>query len=197
MDTLTYSLCYTPALIKGDFPNPVCSDKKIHVRLRDFNKAQVIRGFERKLTYLISYLINYGSMAKLQGVCEDRTIIKAFLESTDSQQLVQVIRGAGQIPFKGFVVRTNYKKESSADNKAFGCVLPEVFPLSYDKFGIHIEGTLNNFLSKLNITLFDYLFNDAYAILLHKAPSTDANNKYINRENRKINRLLGDFEKLW
>ena len=39
---LTYSILYTPDQTTNPGVNYVCSDKKIHVRFRDFNKEQVI-----------------------------------------------------------------------------------------------------------------------------------------------------------
>ena len=57
---LSYSLVYTPDTATSELTNPVCSDKRIHIRFRDFNKPQMISGFERKLTYLMTALMNYS-----------------------------------------------------------------------------------------------------------------------------------------
>ena len=38
---LTYSVIYTPDLTTDTGINYVCSDNKIHIRFRDFNKPQV------------------------------------------------------------------------------------------------------------------------------------------------------------
>ena len=194
MGALTYSLCYTPTNGSGAGINPVCSDKKIHVRLRDFEKPQLIRGFERKLTYLITYLVNYGYVSKLLKNCSQKTVINALLESADVQQICQVLKYEGHLNFKALDIRANYKK---AAGETFGKVIPDVFPLEQDKFGVYQEGDLQTFLKKLNLSLFDYLFNDAYSIIFHKAFAAEANAKYINREQRKTDRLLNDFKNLW
>ena len=60
---LTCSVLYTPSkndlAIDSDNLKYLCRDNKIHIRFRDYNKKQVIRGFESKLTYLLTYLMNY------------------------------------------------------------------------------------------------------------------------------------------
>lgn len=197
MDTeLTYSLVYTPDFPRTAAFNPICSDKKIHIRLRDFDKPQIIKGFERKLAYLITYLINYGdlSLVSMLNLCDQKTILKAFLENEDMKQLYRTIKYEKQIDFKSFVVKANYKK---SEHVAFGNVLRSVFPITYDKFGAPKEGSLKTFLEKLKLTLLEYLFDDSYSIIIHKVSTQELNAKYINKENRKVNKLLSDFEKLW
>ena len=60
---LTCSILYTPSVsrIKTNIDNLkyICRDNKIHIRFKDYNKKQVIKGVEAKLTYLITYLMNY------------------------------------------------------------------------------------------------------------------------------------------
>lgn len=193
---LTYSLVYTPDFSNTTPFNPVCSDKKIHIRLRDFDKPQIIRGFERKLTYLVTYLLNYSNPALINmfSSYDPKIIINALIESDDMKDVYRTIKYEKQIDFKSFMVKTNYKKK---EHTLFGNVLKNVFPIDYDKYGAPLEGSLKTFLKKLKLTLIEYLFDDSYSIIIHKTPAEKLNAKYINKENRKADKLLNDFEKLW
>ena len=66
MTTLTYSLIYTPKTITNYKAKYVCSDCKVHIRLKDFNSPQIIRGFEAKLTYLISYIFHSNQCSNIE-----------------------------------------------------------------------------------------------------------------------------------
>lgn len=193
---LTYSLIYTPDLKTETNINYVCSDKKIHIRFRDFNKPQtLIAGFEKKLTYLISYLMNFSYITNLFEICDIKTIINALLDSEDLKTIYNNIKYTKQIDFKSFRLTPNYKK---SDCVAFGKVEETAFPLEYDEFGVKKEGDLNTFLSKLKVGLLDYLFNDSYAIFIHEKVEYDSNQKFKNKESRKETQLDNtDYIKLW
>ena len=59
MTKLAYSLIFTPSTVSKDISH-LCSDDKIHIRLDNFDKCCRIEGFERKLTYLLTYMFNYN-----------------------------------------------------------------------------------------------------------------------------------------
>ena len=192
---LTYSILYTPELKTSPNINYVCSDNKIHVRFRDFNKEQIITGFEKKLTYLLSYLVNFSYINNLFDICDIKTVVNALLDSEDVKKIYNSIKYNKQIDFKCFRLTPNYKK---TDCIAFGKVLEEVFPLEYDEFGALKQATLETFLSKLKIGLLEYLFNDSYSIIIHKKQDEDINEKFKNKETRKETRLENtDYIKLW
>ena len=129
---LTYSILYTPEERENPGINYVCSDNKIHVRFRDFNSPQVIKGFEKKLTYLMAYLMNYSFTSELFGHCNEKTIINALLESKDVKTIYDVIKYDMQIDFKAFRLTPNYKRKAEA--KPFGDLFDLAFPLKYDEF---------------------------------------------------------------
>ena len=58
---MNYKIIYTPNIDDGvqaldrDI-NFLCADNKLHIRLRDYDKEEVIHGFIDKLTYVVTYL---------------------------------------------------------------------------------------------------------------------------------------------
>ena len=192
---LTYSILYTPDQMTNPGVNYVCSDKKIHIRFRDFNKEQVISGFEKKLTYLMSYLMNFSYITSLFDICDEKTIMNALLDSEDVKSIYNNIKYNKQIDFKCFRLTPNYKK---SECKAFGKVEQTAFPLLYDEFGAPKQGDLETFLNKLKVSLLEYLFNDSYSIILHEKSEDNVNEKFVNKELRKEDRVANpDFIQLW
>ena len=192
---LTYSILYTPDQTTNPGVNYVCSDKKIHVRFRDFNKEQVISGFEKKLTYLMSYLMNFSYITSLFDICDERTIMNALLDSKDVTRIYNCIKYDMQIDFKSFRLTPNYKK---SDCVAFGAVEQTAFPLLYDEFGAPKQGDIETFLNKLKVSLLEYLFNDSYSIILHEKSEDNVNEKFVNKELRKEDRVANtDYIQLW
>lgn len=193
-EKLTYSLIYTPSTKSDGDVNYVCSDGKIHIRFRDFNSPQLIQGFERKLTYLMAYLTNFSYIHELFDRCNTETIICEVLKSPWVKELYDCIRYDKGIGFKSFKFAVNYRKGKCLP---FGNVLAEVFPLKVNALGKYMEGDLSIFLSGIGLTLFEYLFDDRYSILIHTAVNYTANEKFIRRGERKVNKLTSDFVNLW
>lgn len=191
---LTYSLLYTPEESENLGLNYVCSDNKIHVRFRDFNRPQIIKGFERKLTYLMTYLINYSSTNELFGHCSDKTLINAFMETEEVKKIFNSIKYDKGIDFKSFRFTPNYKRKENA--VAFGNLNSLVFPLNYDEFNRPLTTTLDTFLNKLKISLLEYLFNDSYSIVIHELDENRIDEKFINKALRKANKT-SDYVELW
>lgn len=192
---LTYSIIYTPDITTNNGVNYVCSDNKIHIRFRDFNKPQVISGFERKLTYLMTYLMNYSFVSELFDHCNEKTLINALLDSIDVQKIYNAIKYDKQIDFKSFRLTSNYKRKDEL--VIFGKVEESAFPLTYDEFGLKKIADLETFLHKLKVGLLEYLFNDSYSIIIHEKDETDVNVKFINKELRKNRAAESDFVELW
>ena len=193
---LTYSIIYSPDLKTNTGVNYVCSDNKIHVRFRDFNKPQMISGFERKLTYLMTYLMNYSYVSDLFKSCNEKTLMNILLDSADVEKIFNAIKYDKQIDFKAFRLTLNYKRKDEL--VAFGKLEQSAFPLDYDEFGNVKTASLETFLHKLKVGLLEYLFNDSYSILIHEKEETDVNVKFINKELRKgRNNAHSDYIELW
>lgn len=194
---LTYSIYYTPSAdIDDGVINYICFDNKVHVRFRDFNSEMLIVGFEKKLSYLLTYLMNYSYLPKVIGVYDDKTLIDTFLKSSDVAAIYSSIsnNSCGKT-FKGIRLKPNYRKN---DCQPFGKVDIKCFPIKIVD-GIIQTGDLNTFLSTLKISLDEYLFNDSYMIILREDKKLDINKKFINRENKKQSRVASDFDitELW
>ena len=165
------------------------------IRFRDVNKPQVISGFERKLTYLMTYLMNYSYISELFDHCNEKTLINALLDSKDVEKLFNAIKYDKQINFKAFKLSANYKRKDEL--VIFGKLEQTAFPLDYDEFNAPMKGDLETFLRKLKVGLLEYLFNDSYSIILHEKDENDANVKFINKELRKNRAAESDFVELW
>jgi hypothetical protein len=184
---LTYSIYYTPSknpMAHNDL-NYVCSDNRIHIRFRDFNKEQIIGGFEKKLTYLVTYLMNYSYLPSIIGKYDTKTLIKNFLKTDDIQHVISAIAVYnGLHKFKGLKLTANYRKKECLP---FGDVDKDCFPLN-SQDGIIAVGSLKEFLEKLRIDLIEYLFNDSYFIILRENKEKAINNKFINKQAKKLER---------
>lgn len=194
---LTYSIYYTPNADNADeVINYICFDNKVHVRFRDFNSEMLVIGFEKKLSYLLTYLMNYSYLPKVIGVYDNATLIDTFLKSSDVATIYSSISNntCGKT-FKGIRLKPNYKKSAC---EPFGSVNPRCFPAKVVDGVIQI-GDLHTFLSTLKISLDEYLFNDSYVIILHEDKKVDINKKFINRQNKKFNPAISDFNitELW
>ena len=197
MGKLTYSICYTPSQKISDDAaiNYLCFDGKVHVRFRDFNSEMLVMGFERKLIYLLTYLMNYSYAPKVIGMYDENAIIDAFLKSADVTAIYQAIEAHSCAKsFKGIKLKKNYKRQGI--NSAFGTNEPSCFPLrALDS--IVETGDLQTFLNMFRISLDEYLFNDSYIIILHEAKPLTANKKFLNKainttiaDMRTINRMI-------
>lgn len=193
---LTYSLNYTPSFKTNSEINFICSDNKIHVRLDNFYTEITIEGFEKKLTYLLTYLINYSYLPKVIGVEKESLLIETFLKTSDISAINEAIRKHFNFDnFKGLNLRKNYKKLNC---NTFGLTDSNCFPLLYEE-NITQAGDLNTFLSILNISLDEYLFNDSYSIIIHEVSNKDMNKKFTQKQQRKINKSIqqNSFVELW
>ena len=194
---LTYSIYYTPnSDIETEAINYICFDNKVHVRFRDFNSEMLIMGFERKLSYLLTYLMNYSYLPKVIGMYDEATLIDTFLKSSDIAAIYSSIsnNSCGKT-FKGIRLKPNYRKGAC---EPFGDVDMRCFPIKIVD-GVAQVGDLSTFLSTLKISLDEYLFNDSYVIILHEDRKLDINKKFINRQNKKEQRLSSNFDiaQLW
>lgn len=162
----TYKLVFVPSKeeLKIDSSIYICSDGKVHIRFRDFNEEQEIRGFEKKLTYLISYLFNFCYLPKVLKKYSEKELITDFLKTNDVNCIVNLIKvfSHGKY-FRGLKLAKNYRKRAC---KYFGNLNLDYFPLNKENSNIETIGNLNTFLTTFKISLEDYLFNDGYEIVL-------------------------------
>ena len=116
----------------------ICSDHYIHIRMTDIIKPQVFRGFEKKLLYLISYLLHNGKDSEIINVEEAL------------KRMVLVSK------FKGIKILNNYKKTECVKigDVALG-VFPTINGQGLDFFcksfalDDHIKSTTDSILSFL------------------------------------------------
>lgn len=197
--SLTYSINYTPEYKARSFVSFMCSDNRIHLRFKNFEKEEEIKGFEKKLVYLMTYLFNYSYMPNI--VCnttyDNYQLISNFLNTDDIKDIILYIKlnGNGYFEkFKGFKIKVNYKKSNLS--LPFGKLDDNCFPLNREN-QILLKGSLDIFLSTLKINLWDYLFNDGYSINILKVKNQKFNDKFINKELKKYNKVNQNLVELW
>ena len=197
---LTFTLSYTPNLNLNNEINFVCSDNKIHFRFKDFTKEEFIMGFEKKLTYLMTYLFHYSYLPTVipENINVDKEILlNSFLKTNDVIQIMTTINfHITNTKFKGFRAAYNYKKKGNVN--PFGDVCHTCFPLKVED-NVLQKGCLKLFLDTLKVSLADFLFNDAYTIQLSDIGDITVNNKFINKELKKLNKLnsMDTLVELW
>ena len=189
-------ICYIPEELNQDSINFICSDNKVHVRFRDFNDADVIAGFEQKLTYLLSYLMNYSYMQNTILTYDKDALLKNFLQTSDVAEINACIRAESCNPkYKGI----KYSKNLDASYKPFGEVNLACFPIHLENSVVR-SGDLNFFLSAFRISLRDYLFNDNYIVIIDDIKISEINKKFINKMIKKAETTSGqemDVVELW
>ena len=100
-----------------------------------------------------------------------------------------------QTNLKGFKAYLNYNKKE--DLKPFGDLDINCFPLLKENDTFK-KGSLQVFLRMLNTNVIDYLFNDAYVVILHKISTKNTNQKYINKQNKRNSKIKREHLKiLW
>lgn len=181
---LTYKIVYTPnkdtkQSILDNSVNFLCSDDKIHIRLRDYDHEEVIHGFIDKLTYAITYLFQ---RAVIQEPITNN-IIEKVVNSDDSLKIlndwvVSLFKGC-----KGLKVSKNYRKIKKNKETPLGSFLPGTCPLINDVSYGDIQ-----FLNRAwNILEFyDILLNDAIDIVITKDVSKSCYEKFTNKQVRKV-----------
>lgn len=198
---LTVSILYTPTNKdwKKELPNYICSDNKVHIRFKDYITSERISGFEAKLTYLLSYLINYSYIPTLLVKTDNKVISDSFLKTDSVDDICSSIKFFMQNDnFKGLKLLKNYKRQLRTCNY-FGKLDPNCFPLNYSS-DIPIAGSLNSFLINFgNISLDEYLFNDSIEIIIHEARiiKEDKFKRKEIRKNNKSKSVDSDFVELW
>lgn len=198
---INYSIIFTnnSKELNKNLDKYICFDNKIHIRFKDFNAEEFIVGFEKKLTYLLSYLINYCYMPTLIGDYTNKEILTSFLLYNDVLKIIDFFKKdmESTVDFAGFLLKPNYKKHREKC-KEFGETDIKFFPLQI-KNNLIEAGNLNIFLKTFNINLYDYLFNDDYVIWLHDK-EFKVNKKFDMRKLKKTNRQLNkdiNIVELW
>ena len=176
----------------NNYTDYTCFDKKIHVRLRDFNHKCSIYGFENKLAYLLTYLIHTDYAIPLDDYEHLNKVLKNFGTTDQVMEIVSVIANRTlNTKVKGIKILKNYNRQKTC--KPFGDVVLEAFPDTTDIIG---KNALNTFLKKLNVTLEEYLYNDGiYLILTDKNKVKNTNQKFNNKAKQRYNSC--DLEVLW
>jgi len=193
-DKYTCSILYNPET-KTNYYNAkyVCADGKIHIRFRDFDKPQLIEGFEAKLAYLISFIFYEGGYSSKEE----------FLKSNDiwllNEYLKRGIEKYNNYEYKGLLLLDNYSKK--AETVTFGIHNLDCFPnpirQPYEDDNSYLEKSkLNVFTEEFKIgNIIDFLFNDGYKIIIHKRKEIK-DNKFI-RKQRKIQDKKSGLIELW
>ena len=185
---LVYKVVYTPNKdtkqnVLDSSVNFLCSDDKLHIRLRDYDHEEVISGFVNKLTYVITYLIqNY-----VAGNKSDEEVIDSFVKNDAafceiSLWLNEEFTSRG-VNYKGIKLSKSYRKVKK-NSKSLG---------SFKEGTCYLEGgckfaSFENFALSLGIVnLGTFLLNDAIDLVIVKDTSKKScYTKFTNKQVKKV-----------
>ena len=156
----------------------ICSDDKIHLRLRDYDHEEVIHGFINKLTYVVTYLFQ---RAVISDELTDN-IFEKFVNSDESLKKIEMwlksIYLANGKTLKGLKISRNYRKIKKSVATPLGSFITGTCPL---KDGI-TYGDIDFFASSLNfIPIEELILNDSLDIVISKDVVKDAYTKFTNK----------------
>lgn len=141
--------------------------------------------------------MNYSYIPSVIGEYEVKPLIEGFLKTPDLATVLHTVKSnIHNQDFRGFNASKNYKRSNL---KYFGNVDKNCFPLEEGESGIISIGSLKTFLNTLKISLYEYLFNDGYFIVIHANKDQKLDAKFINKKLRKENRqtIVSNLEQLW
>ncbi len=193
---LTYKLIYTPSRnsfysVEESNINFVCSDKRIHVRLRDYDKEEVIRGFINKLTYLVTYLVNYVEGSDSARFSSDDELLKSATKNINLYLGYNIGNLIHVDDFKGLKISKNYRRLKEFN--PLGSIPSNLCP--YSNSGE--SNSLSFFLKAFNINIHDFLFNDAYEIVITKDKDSKMYQKFLNKQNKTKKEVKEERVALW
>lgn len=160
--------------------SPLCRDKKIHVRLQDYDKPMIIAGFEDKLEFLITWLFH-----KETSMYFTKGEIDKFMQ-LDSVEHIRRELLNGIFDAKSYdclKVGLCYKKNRNI-NYTTG-FMPSQF---YNMDGcLNTDDDIRQFLSIVDSkTILGFLLNDAIELSIVKKVHKDPNKKYRNKSKNKM-----------
>lgn len=199
---LVYSLIYMPSISSDKTINYLCSDNKVHIRLKKYGiKPEIISGFENKLSFLLTFSLNefcnhfYMSKDLLRHVNENKNfkdiwldIMKEFKTKYNSFGIDDCLSN-NILYYEGLKILPIYYKKFKLTNALD--LIGECYNLKNKLFD---DNPTKNFLDYFKLSSLDeYLFNDAIVIQISKKLKIN-NSKFINKSKHKIQHYES---KLW
>jgi hypothetical protein len=184
MREITYCLVYKPDLKPISLPNLTCRDKNIHIRLKNYNKPEVIAGAINKLTYLLVYLFQYcyiPTIFKTNEISNTDKIEEALVGFNKSKDInnIKEIFNSNSIICNNIIIKKPYTKSKSL------ILLPDsLCPIGIDNYGKNLC-SLDYFLSSFKTTLKDYLLDDKLEIHISRLANS-YNKVYLKFNNKSI-----------
>lgn len=198
-----YKLVYAPE-IESTNVNYLYKDNKVHVRLSRFgHRYQIISGFEGKLSFLVTFLINDFVAKSMMS----KNLIDRASKDKDNKVLKEMIDSFERNSKDYKAVKENISEYMHRDNLTFKIVPFDYKRLktSLDKIGecynLYIDNSCSNisglylFMLYFNIdsSINSFLFDDCYYIEITRRSVKVNNQKFIKKHAEKEN----DYVKLW
>ena len=197
---LSYRLIYYPETDKSSYINYWYSDNKVHFKFLNINKKVILKGFEQKLNYLMTYLFNFSFAPTIlrfntsQDSEQVKFLVKEFINSPEIKEVNDIVSWKiGDCDFKGFKVLLNKKTTNLFGELPFSCA-----PLDISKNGLVSKGSLSLFLRKLKVDLVNFLFDDGYILEIYNCKKDlKINDKFIKKTTKKHNKITANVNSLW
>lgn len=163
-----------------------CNDNKIHIKLSNFNNPQIIEGFEQKLSFLITILLQIIYGLKYQN-CYTKESFNYFTSNFSHTAIYNII-----------VDSIKNMDSTCCGIKINRCILKnskmtgEVQDNIINPLMEYYSGSdlIIKFLSIFKVdTLYEYLFNNSYKIIISdKVNIINKYKKFVNKYDKNINK---------
>lgn len=177
--------------------DPTCFDHNLHIRLKKYVGDELIAGFEQKLIFLVEYFLqkfmkSFSSYSVDFNIKDESDATKKYIfskyinEFKQSNIYKQIVDDLSKIiDFEDIVIKSAYsKKESFTKESQFGNIQDI---LEKDSFN---ESDIDSFCNRFNCSsVRSFLLDDSISLLLTEVED-NLNEKYINKNARKIEREI-------
>jgi len=177
----------------SDCPNYLCKDNYVHIRLKNYgNKKEVISGFESKLTLLVTYLagcitLNMSTFDETSDIWS--ACISKLLLTSDFRTVSNACNYMFE-KYKGIKILPAYSKKKYKNHSlAFLGSVSNMIDSSDDSY-------LDTFLTELDISLLDYLFNENIYLIVDVKQKIH-NEKYARKYSKKSSKEKINYVELW
>lgn len=177
--------------------DPTCFDNKIHIRLRNFESSDVIAGFESKLTFTLEYFLalfikSFPSYSVDFNIKDNNDATKQYIfskyinEFKQSDAFKEIYNDLNTVvDFIDIDIKPLYsKKFQTTKVSQFGNILDIV---DENLLTNNVRDFTNSFNKE---SIKSFILDDSVSLLITEVNEDNPNEKYLNKNARKIAREI-------
>lgn len=170
-------LVFDPTIKKTQI-NPVCSDGKLHIRFRDFKNEEIIDGFEKKLTLILTALVRDKVSIKMGDLVNSSfksiwndSIQQLTLNETYNKLIKSMQNQICDYSFDMIKLTPNYRRKSYTN--------------PWRQFG-SVECDYSILFSELSTEqLVNIILDNRYYFVIEKPTTREPDKKFLNKKHKK------------